>query len=113
MLVSSSPLEVQETNTTLFDDELVSRRKPSGKRAAPALSEPTTTAQAQNALASRLMVHRIMAHNKEGLGVLLRAELGASVGDADVQLPGALDDLLALARGHVVGDLRRVLPVEE
>ena len=47
-----------------------------------------------------------------GLSVFLSAELGASVGDADVELPRALHDLLALARGHVVGDLRGVLPAE-
>lgn len=48
-----------------------------------------------------------------GLSVLLSAELGAGVGDADVELSRPLHDLLALARGHVVGDLCRVLPARE
>lgn len=45
------------------------------------------------------------------LGVLLSAELGTSVGYADVQLSRALHDILALPRGHIVGDLRGVFPV--
>lgn len=47
------------------------------------------------------------------LSVLLGGELGAGVGDADVELSRALHDLLALARGHVVGDFCRVLPAHE
>lgn len=49
----------------------------------------------------------------QSLSVFLSGELGASVGDADVQLSGALYDVLALARGHVVGDLCRVFPAFE
>merc|ERR1711974_187005 len=40
--------------------------------------------------------------------VLLGSELGVGVGDADVELLGALDDEPALARGDGVRDLRRI-----
>eukprot|EP00962_Isochrysis_galbana_P034040 scaffold11463_cov124-Isochrysis_galbana.AAC.10 len=43
--------------------------------------------------------------------ILLGLQLGATVEDLDVQLRRALHDLLALARGDVVGDLRRIPPV--
>ncbi|BAT08815.1 Os09g0501150, partial [Oryza sativa Japonica Group] len=43
--------------------------------------------------------------------VLLAAEPGKLVGDHDVQLRSALDDLLALAGGDVVSNLSAVCPV--
>jgi hypothetical protein len=42
--------------------------------------------------------------------VLLAAEPGELVGDHDVQLRSTLHNLLALAGGHVVGDLSAVSP---
>lgn len=49
--------------------------------------------------------------SQQVLSVLLGAEFSASVGHADVQLPGAFYNILALARRDVVSDFRGVLPV--
>lgn len=78
---------------------------------------PTTPHRAEEAIAAAHTVKAkagrlffSVAQQKKGLGVLLSAELGSGVGDADVQLSRALHDLLALARGDIVRDLCGVLP---
>lgn len=62
-----------------------------------------------------------LAHNEEdtsalnseaiSLGVLLHLELGSGVGHLDVELLGALNDLLSGLGGDAVGDLSAVLSV--
>lgn len=59
---------------------------------------------------TELLVPTLQVASATSLSVLLSGELGASVGDANVQLSCALYDVLTLARGHVVGDLCRVFP---
>lgn len=48
---------------------------------------------------------------RQDLCVLLRAELGAGVGDTDIKLRSTLHDRLALARRHIMSDLGGVRPV--
>mmetsp|Transcript_26945 Transcript_26945/g.87041 ORF Transcript_26945/g.87041 Transcript_26945/m.87041 type:complete len:212 (-) Transcript_26945:18-653(-) len=98
-------------------DQVVSRTKSgSARRTASTVKtqRDTVSAAPDNAhqdSAANPKRTAILTNLRIGLLILLGLQLGATVEDLDVQLRRALHDLLALARGDVVGDLRRIPPV--